>query len=430
MKFKSITLPVVLVSAFVVLLLTYTNQLPNDMMGSFALMFILGVIFGEIGDRISFIKNWLGGGPILCIFGPALMIYFKILPEYTIEIMKVFMKETNFFSFFISIMICGAMFSISQKIIVRSSLKFLPAILGGIIVAMGFAGLAGIFTGYGFKEAIYYLAIPIMGGGVGAGALPLSQIYAQSGGIDAAQMLSIVMPAVILGNVGAIFMAVLLNKLGKKHPKLTSNGNIMKIKDEQLLKDIEDEKNTVDNATITFESLGTGFFVAIAAYMIAFSINKFLVPSIHTLVWLILLLTITKAAKILPQRVEISTIQWSRAWVKNLLYAALIPIGIAYMNIAETLEAITQPGYLIIAVVTVIGATLGAGIIGKLCGLFPIESSIAAGLCMANMAQTGDLATLAAADRMDLLPYAAYSSRIGGSIILVLVGLLIGIVGI
>lgn len=47
---------------------------------------------------------------------------------------------------------------------------------------------------------------------------------------------------------------------------------------------------------------------------------------------------------------------------------------------------------------------------------------------MSNMAQTGDLATLAAADRMELLPYSSYSSRIGGSVVLVLAGILLNFI--
>lgn len=61
-------------------------------------------------------------------------------------------------------------------------------------------------------------------------------------------------------------------------------------------------------------------------------------------------------------------------------------------------------------------------------GLYEVEAAIAAGLCMSNMAQTGDLATLAAADRMELLPYSSYSSRIGGSVVLVLAGILLNFI--
>lgn len=429
MKLKRLTLPVVLIAAIIVLTLTFTKKLPNDMMGSFALMFVLGLIFGELGDRIPFVRNWLGGGPIFCIFGPALLIYFKILPKEVVDIMKTFMDKTNFFAFFIAVMVSGAIFTISRKIIIKSSLKFLPSILGGSLLAFVLAAVGGVVTGYGWREAVFYLAIPIMGGGVGAGAVPLSQIYSQTTGIDAAKMLSTVMPAVVLGNVGAILTAGLLNRLGKKFPSWTGNGELMRVSDKEVMEEIERERKVRQSAPMTIESLGSGFFIAILFYIAGYTINSFLFPKIHAFVWLILLLTGAKALKLLPESLEIDTIQWSNVWVKNLLYAALIPIGIGYTDIAQTLTAISNPAYLVITILTVVGATIGAAFAGKWFGLYPIESAISGGLCMANMAQTGDLATLAAADRMELLPYSAYSSRIGGSLILVLAGILISFIG-
>lgn len=429
MRISRITTPAFAVFAAVILILTFTGKLPNDMMGAFGLMFVLGLLFGELGDHLPIVKDWLGGGPIVCIFGPALLLYWGILPKETMTIMKTFMDKTNFFAFFIAIMISGAIFTISRHIIVSASLRYVPALLGGIVLSFGLAMLGGAVTGYGWRNALFYLAIPIMGGGVGAGAVPLSQIYAKTAGVDATAMLSTVMPAVVLGNVFAILTGVALDKLGHSRPSWTGNGNLMRIEDKVMMEEIEREKNVRAEAPLTIESLGTGFFIAVSFYLAGLTINTFLAPSIHAFVWLILLLTLTKAFKLLPDSVELSTIQWSNVWVRNLLYAALIPIGIGYTDIGQVIQAVTNPAYLIIVILTVAGATVGAAIAGNWVGLYPVESAISAGLCMANMAQTGDLAVLSAAKRMELMPFAAYSSRIGGSLILVLAGVLVSLMG-
>ena len=76
-----------------------------------------------------------------------------------------------------------------------------------------------------------------------------------------------------------------------------------------------------------------------------------------------------------------------------------------------------------------VGAFFGAAIVGKWVGFYPVEAGITAGLCMANMGGTGDVAVLSAADRMELMPFAQISSRLGGAIILIIGSLLLSTLG-
>lgn len=66
---------------------------------------------------------------------------------------------------------------------------------------------------------------------------------------------------------------------------------------------------------------------------------------------------------------------------------------------------------------------------GKLVGFYPVEAAITAGLCMANMGGTGDVAVLSAAKRMELMPFAQISSRLGGAIILIIGSLALSLLG-
>ena len=79
---------------------------------------------------------------------------------------------------------------------------------------------------------------------------------------------------------------------------------------------------------------------------------------------------------------------------------------------------------MIIALLVVIGAVVGAGGIGYLVGFYPIDSAVTAGLCMANRGGNGDVAVLGAARRMDLMAYAQLSSRLGGGIVLIVASFL------
>ncbi len=85
--------------------------------------------------------------------------------------------------------------------------------------------------------------------------------------------------------------------------------------------------------------------------------------------------------------------------------------------------------YLVLCLVTVIGAFFGAAFIGKLVGFYPVEAGITAGLCMSNMGGTGDVAVLSAANRMELMPFAQISSRLGGAIILIVGSLMLSVLG-
>ena len=75
------------------------------------------------------------------------------------------------------------------------------------------------------------------------------------------------------------------------------------------------------------------------------------------------------------------------------------------------------------------GAFFGAALIGKLVGFYPVEAGITAGLCMSNMGGTGDVAVLSAANRMELMPFAQISSRLGGAIILIIGSLMLSVLG-
>lgn len=64
------------------------------------------------------------------------------------------------------------------------------------------------------------------------------------------------------------------------------------------------------------------------------------------------------------------------------------------------------------------------GFAGWLLKMNFIDASITAGLCMANSGGGGDIMVLGAAERLNLIPFAQISSRIGGSIILIVASLL------
>ena len=64
-------------------------------------------------------------------------------------------------------------------------------------------------------------------GGMTAGAVPLSGMYASALGADAGEILTRIAPATVLGNCVAIVFGGLANNLGEKRPSLTGNGRLV-----------------------------------------------------------------------------------------------------------------------------------------------------------------------------------------------------------
>jgi Na+/citrate or Na+/malate symporter len=417
--------------AAVVLGAVYLGKLPKGMIGAFPVMIVIGAVLGLIGDKTPVINTFLGGGAIVIIFGSAALNTFKILPEAAIKIIDNFEVGEGFLDFYIASLITGSIMGMNRKLLIRAAVRYLPAIIGGVVTAIILGGIVGAVSGYGAQNAILFVTLPIMGGGMGAGAVPLSRIFGETLGRDPGEMINMMIPAVALGNALSIVMGGLLNRLGKIKPGLTggsgANAQLMRTaQGSEAARELEiSPEYRKARDTINLVQMGTGLLIATAFFAFGALINK-LVPSIHGYAWMIISVAAVKALGLFPQKFEICCYQWFQFVMQNLTGALLVGIGISYTNLGQIAQAFS-PQYLLLVLVTVLGAILGAGFMGRLVGFFPIDSAITAGLCMSNMGGTGDVAVLSASERMELMPFAQISSRIGGAFILILSSILLQI---
>lgn len=438
----------------VVLLATYLGVLPAGMAGCFAFMIVIGTIFAWIGDHTPIIKDYLGGGAIVCIFGSALLVFFNLLPKkigvdeatgtaiYNMampfasakgasdlvgNIGTFFKTEGGFLDWYIAALITGSILGMNRKLLVKAAARYFPAIFGGLILAFALCcGMAAIM-GYPVMNALLLIALPIMGGGMGAGATPLSKIFESSGSMSAAEALSVMTPAVAIGNAVSIVLAGVLVKVISG--KLNGNGQLMQagsIDPRELEISPEMQKK---RESLSLTNMGIGLLVSggfFAWGFICAGVWKALVPgiTIHAYAWMIITVAICKIADIIPENIEIACFQWFQFIMKNLTNMLLVGIGICYLDINTVISSFSIT-YLLLCAATCIGAFGGAAIVGKLVGFYPFEAGVTAGLCMSNMGGTGDVAVLSAADRMELMPFAQISSRLGGAIILLIASLML-----
>ena len=437
--------------AIIVLAATYLGALPQGMAGCFAFMIVVGTILNEIGEKTPIINSYLGGGAIVCLFGAGLLGYFKVLPYIaTVNGTKVaamqlmgktdvianintFFKPTGaFLDFYIAALITGSILGMNRKLLVKAAARYFPAIFGGICLAFALAMGTAMLMGYGVVKALLLIALPIMGGGMGAGAVPLSKIFEGSGTMTAAIAISIMTPAVAIGNAISIVMGGMMPRIFKS-PEINGNGAIMKAGTVDA-KELEiSPRIQALREKINLGSLGIGLLVSCSffawGYIIAGFWNK-AVPTfnIHAYAWMIISVAICKIINIIPENIEIACYQWFQFIMKNLTTTLLVGIGFCYMSM-ETIISSFSLTYLVLCFVTCFGAFFGAAFIGKFVGFYPLEAGITAGLCMSNMGGTGDVAVLSAAHRMELMPFAQISSRLGGAIILLIGSLLLSALG-
>lgn len=389
----------------------YMDLLPAGLIGALLIMVVLGELLGWIGDHTPIVKSLLGGGAIVAIFGSSYMAYSGLMPESTITLITDFMKGGDFLNFYIAALITGSILGMNSKVLIQAGLKYAFPLLAGIVGAIVLAGLVGLLVGFSLQDSILVMTLPIMGGGLGAGAVPMAQVYSELLGKDTSYYMSLLIPALALGNVFAIIFAAGLNQVGKKFPSLTGNG--------QLIKGFTYEQS---ETKLDIGKMGIGLIAAVTFYMVGQILGQFI--PIHPYAIMIILVAVVKGLNVLPTAIEEGASQWYQFVAKNFTLALLIGVGVVYTDLESILAAMSLQ-YVVIVMAVVLGAIIGSAIVGKLVGFYPIEAAITAGLCMANMGGTGDVAVLSAAKRMELMPFAQISSRLGGALIILLAGLIV-----
>lgn len=373
-KIMGMSLPVYIIAAFVILYAAMTGILPENMVGALAIMMVLGSALNLMGNKIPIIRSYLGGGAVFCIFASSALATFGILPTAVVENCKDFMNNVGFLDFYIAALITGSILGMNRDLLKKAAVRFLPISFLSMACAILMAGLMGIITGRGFGQTILYIALPMMSGGMGAGVIPLSGIYAGATGADSAQIISQMIPASAVGNVLAIICAALIAKIGTIVPAINGNGELMPSKDEK--------KSGKE----------------------------------------------MKLAGIIPAKYEEAAVQWSQFVMKNFTSALLAGIGIALLDL-KVLGAALTPEFMLITVVIILTVALCAGLFGKFVGFYPVEAAITAGLCTNSMGGTGNIAVLSASDRMGLIPFAQMATRLGGALVLISASFLITILG-
>ena len=137
-----------------------------------------------------------------------------------------FTKFTNFLYIYIAAIIVGSILGMDRQVLIKGFLKIFVPLGVGSIAAGAVGTLVGTLLGLGPYKTFFFIVVPIMAGGVGEGAIPLSIGYSAILGQPQGDLFAQVLPPVMLGSLTAIIFSGMLNFVGKKYPQLTGEGRL------------------------------------------------------------------------------------------------------------------------------------------------------------------------------------------------------------
>ncbi|WP_225437230.1 2-hydroxycarboxylate transporter family protein [Arthrobacter sedimenti] len=415
--------PVIYIAFFaVVLLAAATGNLPDSMLSGFAVTIVLGGLLTWIGNLIPGVRDF-GLPAILCAFIPATLIFFGAMPENAVTVVANFVDTFGFLDFFVMALIAGSILGMPRTLLLKAGPRFAVPLIGCLAATFGLIGLLGAVSGFGFVEAVLFIAAPIMAGGLGVGAVPMSEMYAARTGGEADAFMGDLISAVVLANVVCIIIAGIYNGLGKRKKQLfvgfNGHGELLRVKGKA------GELATPPKKDISsFISLGKGLVIAAVLFVLGNLVAAYL-PALHPYAWTIIFAAAIKIFGLFPQDLEDASSEWGDMIGAILVPALLVGVSITYINIGDVLASLSNPMFMVLTVSTVVIATLTSGFLGWLVKFHFVEAAITPGLVMADTGGSGDVAVLSAANRMHLMPFAALTNRIGGALVLFVTSLIV-----
>jgi CCS family citrate carrier protein len=400
--------PVPIFAVIVALLAIYVRlgAVPADLTTNILTLTAGGFACAELGKHLPGLRR-IGAAAILATFVPSFLVYVGAIPASLKESISTFTEQSNFLYLFIGSIIVGSILGMDRRMLIGGFLKiFAPIVVGSVAAAAVGIGL-GTALGLGLKHSAFMIVVPVMAGGVGEGAIPLSIGYSALGGGAQGDLLAQILPAVMLGSLAAILIAGGLNLLGRKRPELTGNGQLQPGEHDVPLTGSDAAKFRPDLQTI-----GAAVVLAMTLYVTGALVQKLTgFPGPVTMLFLAVAL---KLGRVVSPQLEQGAFRNYQFFARLVTYPLLFAIGVAKTP-WEKLVSAFNPAEILTILATVVTLVATGFWVGRLVNIYPVEAGIVAA-CRASQGGTGDVAILSASDRMNMMPFAQVATRIGGAI--------------
>ncbi|WP_321955872.1 2-hydroxycarboxylate transporter family protein [Paraburkholderia bannensis] len=401
-----IPLPIYLLLLALVAGFVATGKVPGEISMAIAVLVLCGFTCAEIGKRLP-IFNKIGSAAIVATFLPSFLAFHQLLPAKLLGMVTNFTNVSNFMYLFIASIIVGSIFSMDRQVLIRGFAKIFFPLAAGSIVAGIVGTTVGTLLGLGTKHTLLYIVIPIMAGGVGEGAIPLSVGYSEIMKLPQGPIFAEVLPAVMIGSFCAIIFSGLLSWIGEKRPHLTGRGTLQPAQEIPKTPLFESAPTTPDVSTVAAAAI-----TAISLYLVGLLGHRLL--GLPAPVAMLFVAVFIKVTRLVSPNLEGGAKIVYQFFSTAVTYPLLFAIGTAMTPWDKLMAAINVAN--VITIACTVAALMSTGyLVGRWLKMYPIDTAIV-NACHSGQGGTGDVAILTACNRMSLMPFAQIATRIGGAI--------------
>lgn len=406
-KVGIIPLPVFVLAGVLIVIETLEGNFSSNIVMMTAVLAFFGFACGEFGHRLPLLGK-MGAAAICATFVPSALVYYDLLPKQMVTSVTQFFKSSNILYLYICCIIVGSILSMNRRVLIQGFVRIFVPMACGEVVGMCVGTTMGLLTGMDAFHTFFFIVLPIMAGGVGEGAIPLSIGYASVLHMEQGVAFAQILPMVMLGSLTAIVTAGILNQMGKRYPQLTGEGNLMPGGNEHL----DGELKSSFSGHFDPAAVASGALLAILLYIIGTLIQSWTgLPAPVAMLFLAVIIKLSQAVS--PKLLEGSQVVY-RFFQVAVTYPVLFAVGVAITPWESLMAAFTLANLLVI-VSTVLALVITGFFVARKMGMYPIDAAIVS-CCQSGQGGTGDVAILTSGNRMVLMPFAQIATRIGGAI--------------
>jgi Na+/citrate or Na+/malate symporter len=400
-----VPLPVYVLLTALIIGFVAIDKVASDLTMAIGILSVGGFFFMELGKRVP-ILGLTGGAAIMTFVVPSAAVFYGFIPPSVAGAITTFCKQSNFLYLYISAIIVGSIISMNRQVLMKGFLKIFVPLATGSIVALILGTAAGMMMGLSITHSLFFIVVPIMAGGLGEGAIPLSVGYSLILHQPQEILFAQIIPVVMLASFTAVLLCGLLNLLGKHRPHLTGEGQL------QPGADPETSQQEPACKPIEIQDIAAAGVTIVSLYLLGVYIQK--LTEFPAPISMLFLVVAAKIGRLFDPVVENGSRRVYRFFSRIVTWPLLFAMGVA-LTPWDTFIAVFTLSTVVTVFATVFSLIATGFCTARLVGLYPIDTAIVAG-CHSGQGGTGDIAILTAANRMALMPFAQIATRIGGAV--------------